>query len=167
MTILHTPIALITQLADALEERGVSYCHWKSNTAISRSETGDNDLDLLVDRNQAAVFREVLSLAGFSRVERQGKPLPPGKEDYIGYDRESGKLVHVDVHYQLVLGHDRTKNYRIPLERAFLDSAERSGTFYLPPTELEYVVFLIRMVLKYAIWDEVLWQGLRGRRAGE
>ncbi len=44
----------------------------------------------------------------------------------------------------------------------------RSGVGFsgcLPP-ELEYVVLLIRMVLKYAIWDEVLWQGLRGRSAG-
>jgi thymidylate kinase len=166
MTPPYPPIALIAQLADALEERGVSYCHWKSNTAIARSETGENDLDLLVDRSHAAAFREVLSHAGFSRVERQGKPLPPGKEDYFGYDTKSGRLVHVDAHFQLVLGHDRTKNYRIPLERAFLESAQRSGVFRLPPPELEYIVFLIRMVLKYAIWDEVLWQGLRGRSAG-
>ena len=166
MTTLHSPIALVAQLAEALDEREVRYCHWKSNTAIARSETGENDLDLLVDRRDAVAFREVLSQAGFSRAERQGKPLPPGKEDYFGHDPASGRLVHVDAHYQLVLGHDRTKNYRIPLEPEFLDQSQRQGLFRLPPPELEYVVLLVRMVLKYAIWDEVLWQTLRGRRAG-
>lgn len=166
MTTPHSAIALVARLADALEERGVSYCHWKSNAAITRSEAGENDLDLLVERSHAAAFREVLSQVGFTRVERQGKPLPPGKEDYLGRDVSTGKLVHVDAHYQLVLGHDRTKNYRLPLETAFLRSATRQGLFRLPAPELEYVVFLTRMVLKYAIWDEVLWQRLRRRRAG-
>ena len=166
MAIPDLPNALIAQLADALDERGVSYCHWKSNAAITRSEVGLNDLDLLVARHHAAPFRETLSGLGFTPVERQGKPIPPGKEDYFGYDSASGRLVHVDVHYQLVLGHDRTKNYRIPLEVAFLDSAERRGVFELPTPELEYLVFLTRMVLKYAVWDEVVWRSLRGRRAG-
>jgi len=166
MTEAQPPLGLIKQLADALDQRGVSYCHWKSTTAIARSEAGENDLDLLVDRRDAIAFREVLSQAGFTRAERQAKPLPPGKEDYFGYDTGSGKMVHVDVDYQLVIGHDRSKNYRIPLEEAFLAEAQRHRLFYLPPPELEYVVLLIRMVLKYAIWDEVLWQTLRGRRAG-
>ena len=68
MTPPYFPIALIAQLADALDKRGVSYCHWKSNSAIARSETGENDLDLLIERSHAAAFREVLSHAGFSRV---------------------------------------------------------------------------------------------------
>lgn len=159
------PNALIARLAVALDERGVSYCHWKSNAAIARSESGLNDLDLLVARDHAAPFREALSGLGFARVERQGKPIPPGKEDYFGYDAASGTFVHVDAHYQLVLGHDRTKNYRIPLERAFLESAQRRGVFRLPTLELEYLVFLTRMVLKYAVWDEVVWRSLRGQRA--
>ena len=166
MTQPPTPLRLIAHVVDALDDHGVSYCHWKSNTAIARSETGENDLDLLVDRGDAAVFRKVLSASGFSRVQQQGKPQPPAKEDYFGYDAESGRLVHVDAHYQLVLGHDRTKNYRLPLEKLFLDTAEKRGLFPLPPPELEYIVFLTRMVLKYAIWDEVIWQGMRGRRAG-
>lgn len=166
MTGPHAPIALVARLTDLFEEQGIRYCHWKSNAAIDRSEAGENDLDLLVDRSQATAFREVLSRAGFVRVERQQKPFPPAKEDYFGRDDKTGKLVHVDAHFQLVLGHDRTKNYRVPLEEAFLESATRPGLLRVPAPELEYIVLLIRMVLKYAIWDEVAWQALRGRRAG-
>ncbi len=167
MTSFAAPNALVLRLANALEEHGVSYCHWKSNTAIDRSESGDNDLDLLVARDDTARFHEVLSSLGFTRVEGTGKPQPPGKEHFFGYDAASGRLIHIDAHYQLFLGHDRTKNYRLPLETAFLASAKRRrGLFPLPDPELEYVVFLTRMVLKYGIWDEVMWQRLRGRRAG-
>lgn len=144
----------------------MSYCHWKSNTAIARSASADNDLDLLIAHDDIGRFRAVLSSIGFVRVERQQQPLPPAKEDYFGFDEASGKLVHVDAHYQLVLGHDRTKNHRIPIERAYLDSSETNGLFPLPAPEFEYVVFLVRMVLKYAVWDEIVWQRLRGKSAG-
>lgn len=162
--IVQEPIELVARLARMLDDSGIAYCHWKSNAEIARSESGENDLDLLVARSDTSHFREVLAKLGFVTATSDRKPAPPGKEDYMGYDAGSGRIVHVDVHYQLVLGHDRTKNYRVPVEAAFLASAQRSGTLRLPPPELEYVVLLIRMVLKYAILDEVLWQAALRRR---
>ena len=106
----HSHNALVARPAQRLGERDVSYCHWKSNATFVRSEIGENDLDLLVARSHAEAFRETPSSLGFTRVERRGKPLPPGKEDYFGHDAASGKLVHHDVHYYLVVGYDRTKN---------------------------------------------------------
>lgn len=41
-------LELIVELVDAFDRSGVAYCHWKSNQAIARSATGENDLDLLV-----------------------------------------------------------------------------------------------------------------------
>ncbi len=53
--ILTGPLALnlIFDLCQALAEEGISYCHWKSNNALDRSASGDNDLDLLVSRTDA------------------------------------------------------------------------------------------------------------------
>jgi thymidylate kinase len=73
--------------------------------------------------------------------------------------------VHVHAHCRLVLGDDRTKNYRLPIEDAYLDSATPSGLFPLPSAEFEYVVFVIRMILKYCTWDEIAWCAARGRHA--
>ena len=160
------PVELVAQLARALDESQVTYCHWKSNEAIARSESAENDLDLLVERSDAERFRAVLHELGYTRVERTTKPSPPGKEDFIGYDDAADRFVHVDVHYQLVLGHDRTKNYRIPVEAPYLASSRHLGLLKVPSPEFEYVIFVIRMVLKYAIWDEVLWKTLRGGRRG-
>ncbi|HEU0246278.1 MAG TPA: hypothetical protein VFR38_04260 [Gaiellaceae bacterium] len=158
------PLDLIARLAAQLEEAGIRYCHWKSNAAIDRSASGDNDLDLLVHREDVRSFTELLSRLGFVRASKPGGSIP-GIESFYGYDVTSGRLVHVHAHYQLVLGDDRTKNYRLPLEDAYLDSVSRSGLFAQPSAELEYVVFVIRMILKYCTWDEIAWCAARGRRA--
>jgi thymidylate kinase len=158
------PLELIARVASHLEEAGVRYCHWKSNAAIERSATGDNDLDLLVHREDVRSFTELLSRLGFVRASRPGGSTP-GIESFYGHDVASGRLAHVHAHYQLVLGDDRTKNYRLPIEDAYLDSASRRGLFALPSAELEYVVFVIRMILKYCTWDEIAWCAARGRRA--
>lgn len=159
------PLELIETLARLLEEEGVCYCHWKSNAAIDRSATGDNDLDLLVHRGDVRKLTEILSRLGFVRARKPGSSIP-GIESFYGFDTGSGRLVHVHVHYQLVLGDDRTKNYRLPIEDAYLGSAKPAGLFALPSAELEYVVFVVRMVLKYCTWDEIAWCAARGRRAG-
>src|SRR3546814_5146342 len=37
---------------DCLEELGISYCHWKSNTRLEATLAGREDIDLLVDRSE-------------------------------------------------------------------------------------------------------------------
>ena len=159
------PLPLIVLLARLLEESGVRYCHWKSNAAIDRSTTGDNDLDLLVRRGDLRRFTGLLSHLGFVRAHKPGASVP-GIESFYGFDAEADRLVHVHAHYQLVIGDDRTKNYRLPIEDAYLRSASQVGILSLPAPEFEYVVLVIRMILKYCTWDEMLWCAARGRRAG-
>jgi thymidylate kinase len=158
------PLQLSILLGRRLEEAGVPYCHWKSNTAIDRSISGENDLDLLVAQTDATRFAELLSALGFVRAHRPGHDVP-GIESFYGFDAEADKLVHVHAHYKLVAGDDRTKNYRLPMEKSYIGSARPGTIFRLPAAEFEYVALVIRMVLKYCTWDEILWRGLRGQRA--
>ena len=160
-----SPIPLVAQLADALDHAGVVYCHWKSNAAIELAERGETDLDLLVARNHVREFNEVLSSCGFVAADRQHHARIPGVADFFGFDAAADRFVHVHAHYQLVIGHDRTKNYHLPIEEAYLASSSTTRVFPTPSPEFEYVVFVIRMVLKYAILDEILWNAGRGRRA--
>lgn len=55
---------------------------------------------------------------------RLARPTPdrqvPGVLDYYGLDEGSDRLVHVHAHYRLVLGDDMTKNFRLPIERAYV-----------------------------------------------
>ncbi len=147
---------LICRLCRTLKQENILYCHWKSNDALDRSASGDNDLDLLVSRADAERFSEILSKLGFKQAEARPEMRMPGVLDYYGIDNEAYKFVHVHVHYQLVVGHDMTKNYRLPIERPYLDSAAQDDLFKVPVPEFEFIVFVIRMVLKHLTWDTML-----------
>jgi thymidylate kinase len=157
------PLQLNIRLGRQLEEAGVPYCHWKSNTAIDRSISGENDIDLLVEAAQARRFTELLSDLGFVRAYRPGQEVS-GIESFYGFDAEADRLVHVHAHYKLVVGDDRTKNYRLPMEGSYIRSARPGTVFRLPAVEFEYAALVIRLVLKYCTWDEICWCALRGRR---
>ena len=149
-------LVLVRRLVAALDAAGVTYCHWKSNESIARSASGENDLDLLVARAHAGPFTEVLTDLGF-RVARPGADRQlPGIIDYYGFDDDAGRIVHVHAHFQLVLGDDMTKNFRLPIEDLYLRSATHQGLFPLPSPHFEYVVFVLRMVMKHSTWDAQL-----------
>lgn len=160
------PIPLVSELAKSLREAGVAFCHWKSNAAIALAEQGLTDLDLLVSSEDQERFRDVLDGLGFVPAHRSGMAPIPGVTHLFGYDVTADRFVHVHAHTQLVLGHDRTKNYTIPVEDAYLASVSVDRALPIPSAEFEYIVLVIRMVLKYAIVDEILWAALRGRRSG-
>ncbi len=147
---------LVVKLCTALAAEEISYCHWKSNTALDRSASGDNDLDLLVNRAHAERFTRILYRLGFKETLSPSEEELPGVRDYYGYDFETGRLVHVHVHFQLIFGNDLSKNYRLPLEKVYLKSSIQDGLFRVPAPEFELVIFVIRMVLKHSTWDSIL-----------
>jgi hypothetical protein len=66
----------------------------------------------------------------------------------------------VHLHTRLVIGDDMTKNYHLPLETAYLASCTSNGLFLLPSVEFEYLVFVLRMMVKHCSWDAtVTFQG--------
>ena len=157
------PRRLVVALANSLNERGVNYCHWKSNHSLDRALAGHGDLDLLVSRGDQAKFHEALAQLRFARVEAPSRLTVPGTEHFYGYDREADDFVHIHAHFQMILGHDRTKNYRLPVEDAYLSSSELRGLLRVPDLNFEYIVFVIRMTLKYSVWDEIAWNAIRGQ----
>ncbi|HEY0376474.1 MAG TPA: hypothetical protein VGC87_05910 [Pyrinomonadaceae bacterium] len=156
-------IPLIARLCAELAARQVSYCHWKSNWKLGEWLKGEGDLDLLVDRSDAAAFTSAITGLGFKQAEAPRDREVPGILNFYGFDAAAGRFVHLHVHYQLVLGHDLTKNYRLPVEKPYLESA--AGPDGLPPTpapEFEFVLYVLRMVLKYTAAETAL-RRVRGK----
>lgn len=149
-------LELVERLCSELKDAGVLYNHWKSNEAIGRSMSGDNDLDLLVDRQDQGRFLEVLARLGFKAASLPHTREVPAVVHYYGLDARSGRLVHVHAHFRLVLGDDTTKNFWLPVERAYLESSSHDGIFPLPAPEFELAVLVLRLVLKHATWDAML-----------
>jgi thymidylate kinase len=149
-------LPLIQELCKILAQEKIAYCHWKSNNALDRSASGDNDLDLLVSRADVSRFTELLYRLGFKGAKAPAVKQMPGVLDYYGYVSEIDKFVHVHAHYQLIIGHDMTKNFRLPIERPYLESSVQGDLFKVPEHEFEFIVFVIRMVLKHSTWDVIL-----------
>lgn len=147
---------LIYKLCEILKKENINYCHWKSNAALDRSSTGDNDLDLLIGREHIQRFTEILCRLNFKEARHLPEKELPGVLNYYGYDEESGKFVHVHAHFQLILGDDATKNYRLPIEKAFLASSVQGELLKVPSPEFELIVLIIRMMLKHSSWDAIL-----------
>jgi hypothetical protein len=156
MTAAPPASPLVSRFVALLDDRGVVYCHWKSNNALDRSAQGLNDLDLLVSRSCADGFASALRECGFKEACAKPRLRLPGVLDFYGYDREIDRIIHAHVHYRLVIGHDYTKNYHLPIEEAFLASARPDGLFKTPSAEFDYVVFVIRMMIKHGTWEAPL-----------
>jgi thymidylate kinase len=149
-------LSMVVRLCDELRREGIAYCHWKSTEALDRSASGDNDLDLLVARPHAGRFLSILQDLGFREaVPARWKHLP-GVFHLYGLDEPTGRLVHVHAQVQLVIGDDMTKNYRLPIEDAYLATSEQGPLFRVPSAEAELAVFVVRMMLKHATLDAVL-----------
>jgi hypothetical protein len=147
---------LIAKLCQALEEEDIAYCHWKSNNALERSASGDNDLDLLVSRADVSRFTELLHRLRFKQAKAPAEKQMASVFNYYGYDEQADQWVHVHAHYQLIMGHDMTKNFRLAIEEPYLESAVWDGLFRVPAVEFEFIVFVIRMVLKHLTWDAIV-----------
>jgi thymidylate kinase len=139
----------LMSLFQELDHQAIRYCHWKSNIRLDLALGGQTDLDLLVDRTRSRAFRQILEAHNV-------KPLipPPGRtypaiESYLGFDRANGKLFHLHVHYQLVLGEQFVKNYRIPVEEHILNSTRSLHGIRVPSPEWELIILSMRALLKY------------------
>ena len=151
-------LPLIKKLCEALNAQQISYCHWKSNWKLNRWLAGEGDLDFLVDKADSQRFVSIIHGLGFKQAEPPSDRQVPGILNFYGFDHETRRLVHLHVHYQLVIGHDLTKNYHLPVENLYLEHSAGYCLIPTPPREFELIVFVLRMVLKYSPLEFALRQ---------
>lgn len=156
MIVGSSALEIIRILCNALNNNGISYCQWKSTAGLDRSVMGENDLDLLVSRVDAFCFMEILIRLGFKQAVSSPDSRVPGIMNFFGLDKPTGKLVHVHAHFQLILGHDLTKNYHLPIEQAYLSACTLEDIIRIPSADFEWILFVFRMILKHSTWDTIL-----------
>lgn len=145
----------VTNLFRALHRAGVRYCHWKSNMRLGWGLNGRTDLDLLVDPEHGPLFRQILRQHNIKPLRPAPGKEYPGIESHLGFDPASGKLFHLHVHYQLVLGEQYVKNYHLPLEKEVLDSVCMPQGILVPAPALELIILSLRALLKYRDRDAI------------
>jgi hypothetical protein len=139
---------LLDRLARNLEQQGVEYCQWKGHWSAHRWSIGEGDIDLLVDHAAGPSFRRVAEELGFKPCQPTGSRQIPGTEHYVGHDPAVSRLLHLHIHYRLLLGDYWKPVYRLPIERALLESAVPGKPFRVPAPTHQYLVFVLRMMLR-------------------
>lgn len=130
-------------------EKGVCYCHWKSSEHLAEGLEGETDLDILVAEADAEKFSDILLANECIRVRPQFGSRYPKVEEWIGYDRETGKLIHLHVHFRIITGTRHLKEYILPWHELALKTKilDESGIYIIEPN-LELVILYMRIVLK-------------------
>ncbi|MEN6474418.1 MAG: hypothetical protein ABFD81_10415 [Syntrophaceae bacterium] len=148
-------LAIAHRLFAELEERRVRYCHWKSNQHLDAALAGRTDIDILVAREDAALFVSIITSLGFKRFLSPSWKTYAEIEDYLGFDEKSGALFHLHVHYALMVGRQYVKAHHIPWEKLILDTAvyyEGAQVKIIDP-HLELLLLWIRSAVKLRLKD--------------
>lgn len=144
-----TTVPAVNDLFEALQTGEITYCHWKSNWALSRSLSGNDDIDILVRRSEGDRFRHILDRLGYRPAIEAGVNPVPSVEHFYAMDHSTGRLVHVHAYYRVITGESLAKNYRLPIEDMLLGNTRLESGVVVPTKGAELVVFVIRMLLKH------------------
>jgi thymidylate kinase len=105
---------------------------------------------VLADRNQSNELESILTDIGFKRFIAPPLRRYPGIEDFLGFDAESGRIVHLHLHYELTIGEQHLKGYHAPWEAEVLKTRlfdPEHGIFVASPAA-ELLLLLVRTALK-------------------
>lgn len=134
-----------------LNNSSIDYCHWKSNEHLKAGLEGDTDLDILVDRNSCKQLYQCLHKHNFVRGNSVSYLNYSAIEDFIGFDTESGKLIHLHVHYELMIGKKFVKGIRLPWEKEILNNSicdESTFNIRTINPNVELILLFMRNFLK-------------------
>ena len=140
----------IKKVIKSLEERCVTYCHWKSNEHLAEALDGDTDLDVLFDPVQRVLVEMILDECGLKRFRSTPLMQYNAIEDFIGFDKETAKIWHLHTHYRMTLGERHLKGYTVtPWGKLILDNRRKDELgIYCSAEEDELIMLLVRMAMK-------------------
>jgi thymidylate kinase len=152
------PLGAVTVLFSRMMDEEIVHCHWKSNEHLRAATQGETDLDLLVDRSDASRLGRLLAETGYKRFTAAPERGHAGIEDYLGLDDRTGTLLHLHLHYRLVLGEKFLKGYCLPWERVLLSGRvlEPETGLYISAPEAESVLLAVRAAMKLRGRDVLL-----------
>jgi thymidylate kinase len=133
-------------LAD-LQQEHVRFIHWKGNTHLLSSLEGKTDMEILVHPDYRRQFETIVRRRSYKKLNAQPWNLYPGIEDWLGFDGDTGNLLHLHTHYALATKITYGKYLHLPwLEQFFRHQKIDTLTGWpIPIPEMEAIVLLIRI----------------------
>ncbi len=143
-------LTIVRQLLDRFNSDEIVYCHWKSNQHFGDALVGIDDLDILIERSQYGQVMGILRDLHYKRFYIPAARTYVGIEDFLGFDYEQGKLVHLHLHSRLVVGEKHLKGFHLPLEQAILARRrfDENHNVYMSSCFDELLLLILRLGMK-------------------
>lgn len=143
-------LTISKKLFDSWNHNDLNYCHWKSNEHLMEGLDGITDLDVLLDIKHRSIGHELLRECNFLSCSSQFGSRYPNVEDWIGFDNETGKLIHLHLHYEMITGHKGMKEYSLPWTDEVLSAriVDKSTGVYISDPNYEILTLYTRFGLK-------------------
>ena len=148
---------VLEEVLTLFELQGISYCYWKSSLRIQSALRGDSDVDLLVVLKDMHRLELILLKQDFKRVTTLASSDHGAITSFLGFDEVTGRLIHLHVHFRLMLGEPLLKNYHVPWEQELFSRAVFHPSFpirMLDPVS-EALLLTVRMSLELTRLDPV------------
>ena len=155
-------LRIVRELTSALHAARLSYCHWKGNARLQEAVLGLRDLDVLVDRDGALALSGILATVGFKQFASSPWEAVPALEDYLALDADTGRLVHLHLHYRLTVGERFLNGYRLPWEAVVLSTRQFDATtaMYVADPHMELLLLIARQAIRLGPIDRIAgWLG--------
>ena len=143
-------LLICKKLFQGWSEKGVHYCHWKSNEHLNEGLEGKTDLDVYVAPDDKIPCREVLKSLSFILFKPTKSSRYKEVEEYLGLDFDTGTMIHVHLHYRIITGTKFCKEYEFPVGELMLSTriVDQSTDVYVASPDIEIIVLYARIALK-------------------
>lgn len=140
----------VSDLFVTWNKHNISYCCWKGTEHISDGLLGESDVDVLVDVSEKESAEKFLSENGYVLFKTQWGYRIRDVFDWIGFDKDTGKLIHIHLHYRMMCGHFGVNEYELPWSKYVLTDRVFNETYglYTVNPELELLTLLTRLCLE-------------------
>lgn len=142
-------LKIVKELLIKMNE-SLNYCHWKSNQHFDDALYGIDDLDILIDREQYSELNTILQKLNFKKFYTPSSRAYVGIEDFLGFDYETGKIIHLHLHCQLMIGEKHLKGFHFPIEKDILKNRrfDRQNDVYMSSYFDELLLLILRIGMK-------------------
>ena len=140
-------------LFDCFNSNDVKYCHWKSNERLLDGLNAENktDLDILVSFKDKKRIEVHFENCKYKKLKSPDNLDNPNMEGWIALDEETGKFVYVHLHYKIIAGHKKMREYDLPWTDLALDTRIHypNTDIYVMEPNLELVTLYTRIALTF------------------
>lgn len=139
------------ELFNQWNDKNIVYCHWKSSDHLEASFLAQTDLDVLVGRTSANEAIRIALDCGFVELKSSHFRGYPSVRDFVQYDAELHRWVHLHFHTQLECGDRWVKAYHLPIEDLVLKNRVKHKEYNLwnIAPDYELLILIFRMNAKF------------------